>query len=47
MLQVPHDEGHLAAVPCDPAGARGGPLQDGGEGRRQEQLQAIAPRTES
>lgn len=41
FLQVPHHQGHLLALPRDPAGARGRPHQDGGEGRAEEQLQAL------
>ena len=46
LLQVPHHEGHLAALPRDPPGAGGGPHQDGGEGGHQEQLQALPARPE-
>ena len=45
-MQVPHDQGHLAAFPGDPTGPRGGPHQDGGEGGAQVKLQAVAAGTE-
>ena len=45
--QVPHHQGHLAPVPRDPASQRGRKVKDGGQGRREKQLQAFPPGPES
>ena len=38
--------GHFPSVPCDPPGQRGGPVQAGGEGGGQVELQAVAAGSE-
>ena len=47
MCQVSYHKGHQFAIPSDSVGARGRSAEDGGQGRREVQLQAVTARTES